>query len=293
MNRGHLSAIIAYLLWGLSRSTGNAQARRAGGTYLSSHPVVIRSVDDRDGPLETTTHLRIAAGDRATIQAGMEFVVAILIAINWLVFIIAVQQNQVLESSLGYFITPLMSVALGSLLLARATGTLAMVGGCDRGLGSYLHRHSLGISSYLCPDSGHFLWNLWHRQETSSPLGRCRLWLETAILVIPAGAYLAYEVANGRGSFGTVDRLTDALIIAAGPITTIPLLLFAFGARRIPLFQLGILQYIAPSIQFVVGWLALREPVSFDRWVGFSLVWLALIVFTYAQTQSPGRTRTQ
>jgi chloramphenicol-sensitive protein RarD len=104
--------------------------------------------------------------------------------------------------------------------------------------------------------------------------------LETAILLVPAGLYLLLEASEGRGSFATIDRRTDLWIMSSGPVTTLPLLLFAFGAQRIPLSQLGLLQYIAPSIQFLVGWLALNEPVSQDRWIGFSLVWLGLLLFT-------------
>ncbi|MEW5829773.1 MAG: EamA family transporter RarD, partial [Chloroflexota bacterium] len=104
--------------------------------------------------------------------------------------------------------------------------------------------------------------------------------LETGILFLPAVGYLVLAEAGGAGSFGHAGFGSSALMAGAGVVTTIPLLMFASAARSIPLTLVGILQYIAPTLQFLLGVLVYREPFTHDRLIGFSIVWLALILFT-------------
>lgn len=203
---------------------------------------------------------------------------AILIATNWFVFVYCVQSNAIIESSLGYFITPLMSVALGVCLLGERLQPLQWLSVALAGTGVAFIAFRLGYFPYLALTlaSSFAVYGIVKKQAPLSAIPG--LWLETGILLVPAMIYLSYELIQGRGAFGTIDRRTDIWIISTGPVTTLPLLLFAFGAQRIPLSQLGLLQYIAPSIQFLVGWLALGETVSNDRWIGFTLVWTGLLL---------------
>jgi chloramphenicol-sensitive protein RarD len=104
--------------------------------------------------------------------------------------------------------------------------------------------------------------------------------LETALLFLPATGYLLYLEAAGQGSFGHAGFTTTLLLALAGVATAVPLLFFALGARMIPLSMLGILQYLAPTIQFLLGVLVYKEPFTTERLVGFSLVWSALLIYT-------------
>ena len=105
------------------------------------------------------------------------------------------------------------------------------------------------------------------------------LTLETVILLIPALVYLIYSENTGEGAFLHQGLFTDFLIVLAGIITTIPLLLFASAAKRIPLSYIGVLQYIAPTIQFLLGVLVFKESFSVNQFIGYSAVWIALIIF--------------
>ncbi len=212
---------------------------------------------------------------------------AVLIAINWLVFVSSVQSKQVLESSLGYFITPLMSVALGVIVLRERLSVLQWfaVGLAATGVAFIAIR--LGYFPYLALTlaSSFAVYGI---VKKHAPLAAIPgLWLETTILLVPA---LIFLFSQEHGSFATIDRQTDLWIMSSGPVTTLPLLLFAYGAQRIPLSQLGLLQYIAPSIQFLVGWLALGESVNTDRWIGFVCVWLGLLVFAIANVKTAAKT---
>ena len=211
---------------------------------------------------------------------------AVLIAINWLVFVWSIQSKQVLESSLGYFITPLMSVALGVFVLRERLSVLQWfaVGLAATGVAFIAIR--LGYFPYLALTlaSSFAVYGIVKKRAPLAALPG--LWLETTILLIPA---LTFLFLQEHGSFTTIDRRTDLWIMSSGPVTTLPLLLFAYGAQRIPLSQLGLLQYIAPSIQFLVGWLALGESVSTDRWIGFICVWLGLLVFAIANVRTASK----
>ena len=129
--------------------------------------------------------------------------------------------------------------------------------------------------------------------KKTAPLGALHgLTLETAILLPPATLYLLYAERSGTGAFGHSGLAADALMMGAGLVTTVPLLFFASAARRIPLSLLGVLQYIAPTLQFLLGVFVFREPFSPAQLTGFGLVWLALAVFAaegYAATRAPGR----
>jgi len=208
---------------------------------------------------------------------------AVLIAINWLVFVWSVQTNAVLESSLGYFITPLMSVALGVVVLRERLNVLQWFAVGLAATGVIYIAVRLGYFPFLALTlaSSFAIYGIVKKQAPLAAIPG--LWLETTVLLMPA---LVFLFAQEHGSFTTIDRRTDLWIMSSGPVTTLPLLMFAYGAQRIPLSQLGLLQYIAPSIQFLVGWIAFGESVSTDRWIGFSLVWFGLCLFAIASRRS-------
>ena len=124
-----------------------------------------------------------------------------------------------------------------------------------------------------------------------APLGALHgITLETAVLTIPSLVYLFIVNANGTGTFGHSTPLLDFLLVLSGPVTAIPLLLFATGARRIPLTTIGLLQYIAPTLQFLLGVLVFHEPFDQSRLIGFMIIWLALVLFSVENLLARRRT---
>ncbi len=285
MNIGQLSAIAAYVLWGLFPFYWQL-LRDVAPFELICHRIVWSFVALTVGVLllRGQANLQVQMFRKNPEKLLWSVLAAVLIATNWFVFVWSIQADAVIESSLGYFITPLMSVALGVCILRERLRPLQWlaVGLAASGVAFIAIR--LGYIPYLALTlaSSFAIYGIVKKQ---APLAAVPgLWLETSILLVPAMLYLWSEAAAGRGAFGS-ERQTDLWMMSSGPVTTLPLLLFAFGAQRIPLSQLGLLQYIAPSIQFIVGWLALGEPVNGDRWIGFSLVWLGLLVFTISSQQ--------
>jgi chloramphenicol-sensitive protein RarD len=208
---------------------------------------------------------------------------AMLLAINWGAFIYAVDAERVVEVALGYFITPLVSVLLGVTVLrerlrpwqwvALAIGSVAVaVLTVDYGHLPYV---ALTLAASF---GGYGL----VKKRVGAPAAEGML-VESSVLALPALAYLLWLSGDGNpdtGRFGTSVGIT-LLLIAAGLVTAVPLMFFAGAANRLPLTVLGILQYIAPIVQLGVGVLIFHEPMPPARLVGFALVWLALIVFTF------------
>ena len=204
---------------------------------------------------------------------------AVLIGLNWFLYVWAVNAGYIVETSLGYFINPLISVLLGVLffreklklwqwipILLAASGVLYMT-----------------ISIVQLPWIAlilAFSFGFYGMIKKIAPLSSLQgLTLETVILLIPALVYLIYSENTGEGAFLHQGLFTDFLIVLAGIITTIPLLLFASAAKRIPLSYIGVLQYIAPTIQFLLGVLVFKESFSVNQFIGYSAVWIALIIF--------------
>lgn len=206
-------------------------------------------------------------------------VAALFIGVNWLTYIWAVNAGFIVETSLGYFINPLFSVLLGVLFFKERLrfGQWLSVGLATLGV-SYL-TWSYGALPWISLTLA-FSFACYGFLKKIAPLGSIDgLTLETFILFFPAFFYLCYEEKIGTGAFLHTSLLSDALLLGAGLITTIPLLLFAFAAQRIPLSILGLLQYIAPTLQFMIGVLLYKEPFTKNQFIGFGLVWCALLFF--------------
>ncbi len=220
-------------------------------------------------------------------------VAALLIGINWLIYIWAVNAGYLIETSLGYFINPLFNVLLGVVFLHERLRPWQWV--------------PIGLATagmlYLAFAYGTLPWialtlattfALYGLVKKTAPLGSLQgLTLETGILFLPALFFLIYANNTGQGAFLHNGLVIDVLLVGTGLMTTVPLLMFASAARRIPLSLMGILQYIAPTLQFLLGVLVYHEPFTYAQFVGFALVWVALIIFGVegfqarrAQTQS-------
>lgn len=204
---------------------------------------------------------------------------SILITANWLVYIWAIVSGRLLEASLGYYINPLVNVLLGMLVLKERPdrSALAAVALASVGVGWLALRSGSPpwLSLVLALTFG--LYGLLRKQIPVGSLSG--LTIETALLLPFVGAYLARQSWVGRGSFMAGNPTLDALLILAGPVTAIPLLLFAGAARRLPLWTLGLLQYISPSIQFLLAVGLFGEHLGSDRLLAFGFIWSALLVF--------------
>lgn len=205
---------------------------------------------------------------------------AVLLGGNWFIYIWAVNNGNVVEASLGYFINPLFNVLLGSLLLHER---LRRVQWCAVALAA------CGVA-WLTWQAGQLPWialmlagsfGLYGLLRKTASLGALEgLALETLVLFPMACGYLVFLAMQGHNSFASASTPTQLLLAASGPITAVPLLLFASGARRIPLSLLGLLQYIGPTIQLLLGVWLYHEPFGGARLAGFALIWSALAVYS-------------
>ncbi len=204
---------------------------------------------------------------------------AFLLTVNWLTYVWAVNAGFIVETSLGYFINPLLSVLLGVVFLHERLRSWQYV---PIGLAT------IGVI-YVALSYGQFPWialtlaisfGLYGLVKKTAPLGSLYgLTLETGLAFVPALVYLALMDRQGTGAFLHTNASQNLLMIGTGVITTVPLLMFASAAQAIPLSMVGILQYIAPTLQFILGVFVYREPFNLSLFIGFSFVWVALILF--------------
>jgi len=205
---------------------------------------------------------------------------ALLLSVNWSVYVWAVQNAHVLDASLGYFILPLVNVAFGFLFLHERP---------RRGQWLAVALAAAGVI-WLTLQAGRLPWIALLLAATFGIYGLLRklaqlgtlegLTLETLLLSPFAVGTLAWWAWHGQGALVQADALTIGWLLLAGPLTAIPLLLFAAGARRIPMATLGILQYISPSLQLLVGVWLYGEVFEPARAIGFYLIWIALVVYS-------------
>ncbi|MFG5720832.1 EamA family transporter RarD [Streptomyces murinus] len=218
-------------------------------------------------------------------------VAAAVITVNWGVYIWAVNAGHVVEASLGYFINPLVTIAMGVLLLkerlrplqwaAVATGFAAVV------VLTVGYGHPPWISLCLA-----FSFATYGLVKKKVGLGGVEsLAAETAIQFLPALGYLLWLGAQGHSTFTTEGAGHGALLASTGAVTALPLVCFGAAAIRVPLSTLGLLQYLAPVFQFVLGILYFHEAMPPERWAGFALVWVALLLLTGSALHSARRSR--
>ncbi|MBF0288251.1 MAG: EamA family transporter RarD [SAR324 cluster bacterium] len=205
---------------------------------------------------------------------------ASLLALNWYTYIWAVNSGYIIESSLGYFINPLVTIVLGMLFLRERL---------RRGQWIAISIALMGVL-YLTFSYGTFPWIALILALTFGAYGLLRktgvfnaldgLTIETLWLFLPALCYLLYLEADGTSTFGHTSWSTSLLLAVTGAATATPLLFFAYGAQRVSMATLGVLHYIAPTSQFLLGVFVYEEPFELTRLIGFSTIWLALLIYT-------------
>jgi len=205
--------------------------------------------------------------------------IAILIGVNWLVYVWAVNAGFIVEASLGYFINPLVSVTLGVVFLKERLRPWQWVPVGLAALGVIYLTLQLGALPWISLTLA-FTFGIYGLLKKVTPLGPIQgMTLETGILFPVALGWLIFTQVRGDGAFMHTGLLPDLLMVGAGVVTTVPLLMFAAAAQAIPLSMIGILQYLAPTGQFLIGVLVFGESLSTQKLLGFSLVWLGLIIF--------------
>ncbi|WP_076592915.1 EamA family transporter RarD [Herminiimonas arsenitoxidans] len=279
MNTGMLYALSAYMAWGL-------------------FPIYFKSLHDI-APLEILLHRMVWALGfllivlavrkqwawisgvfrQPKVLAGFT-ASALLLSTNWFVYIWAVNHDRIVDASLGYFMTPLVNVLLGFLVLGERLRRLQWAAVAIAAIGV----------AWLTWENGHLPWISLTLGLTFGTYGLLRktatlgalegLSLETLLLFPLAALALTMMTWGGNSSFVHASSASQWLLVAAGPITAIPLLLFAAGARRIPLATLGLLQYITPTIQLLIGVWLYHEPFSGARLIGFATIWIALGLYS-------------
>ena len=278
MNKGIWYGIAAYACWGLFPIYWKWLVH-VSALELISHRIIWSCV-----MLTVIIFLtRQWQAFRQAIQAPrvlrIYLVAAILISINWLVYVWAVISGYVVESSLGYFINPLVSVALGVIILRERLRPGQWLPIILATIGVLYLTWAYGKPPWIALTLA-FTFGVYGFVKKTAPLNSLYgLSLETGILIVPATLFLIYSEVVGQGAFLNTGLIADALMMGAGVVTTIPLLLFASAARRIPLSLMGVLQYLAPTLQFLCGIWIYHEPFSQTQFIGFGIVWIALIIF--------------
>jgi len=278
MKKGILSAAIAYFLWGIFPIYFKA-LQVVPATQILGHRIVWCFIFVMLTLLVTRQFKswRVLLNRRVLLIYS---VAAVLLAVNWLVYVWSVNAGFVVEASLGYFINPLVSVLLGVIFLREKLRPLQWVPVGIAAAGVLYLTLTLGSPPWIALTLA-FSFGTYGLVKKMAPLDSLfGLSLETAILFVPALAYLIFCETQGSGSFVHTGGWVSGLLAFTGVISAIPLLLFAVGVRSAPLSTIGLLQYITPTLQFLLGVLLFGESFTPNRLAGFILVWAALVFFT-------------
>jgi len=210
---------------------------------------------------------------------GMLAISALLIAANWWLYIWAVNSGHIVDTSLGYFINPLFSVLLGVLVLRERLRPVQWLAVAIAAGGVLYLTWQAGqppwIALAIAASFGGY--GLWRKL---TPVAAVQgLAVESALLFLPALAWLLWSEAQAAGAFGHLDRATDLLLALGGVVTAVPLIWFSYGARRIPLSLLGLLQYLTPTLQLLCGVWVFGERFERVQQIGFGSIWIALALY--------------
>ncbi|MFC1569468.1 EamA family transporter RarD [bacterium] len=278
MNRGIILALSAYIFWGLHPIYWK-QLQHVPSTEIVSHRIVwsfiffVVIISFHKGWKELFSKIK------GSHQRWILFVPAFLIGSNWAVYIWAVNAGYIIETSLGYFISPLITVFLGVIFCHEHLRKFQWIAVFMAGLGvlimSIIYGQFPWISIYLAST-----WGAYGLLRKKSPLSSVEgLTLETSMLAVIGLIYLCILRSKGVDSF-LMDLPTSLLLMGTGIISGLPLLVFIVGARLINLSLIGILQYVYPTLIFLTGVFIYNEPLTQSKLMGFIFIWIALILYT-------------
>ncbi len=277
---GVLSAVVAQVMWGL-------------------FPIYWKLLAQVQ-PLEVLSHrnvwcavflgmLVVASSERRKIISGVlgnrteilhHLLASSLIAGNWLVYIWAVVNNHVIDASLGYFLSPLVSVMLGYFFFAERPDRQQWLAVALAASGVVIMIVVSGVIPWigLTLAATFGFYGLLRKKATTGPING--LFVETLLLVPATVVALMWLAANNSLSYVHPLGRSEILMALGGFVTAVPLVLYAQGARALPLGLSGLLVYVTPTIQFLVGWLFYNESITLASWFGFACIWIALLVYS-------------
>ena len=267
----------AYVIWGLVtlfwKELTDFQASELIGWRIAMSFLTLAILLARNGRAQVTARAAFARQNRALVS-----VAAVAVLVNWSSYILAVVNDHLIEAALGYFLSPLGTVMLGVLvmgehlrppqyaIIALATGAIAVI--------TISYGHIPWIALLIAGSWSTY--SLVKRRLTVASVES--LGMEMVWLVIPALVIVLAHIGNAEGVAQTAGVKEWVFVILTGPVTVIPLWMFGAAAQRLPMTQLGPLQYVVPVINFLLGWLVYDESVAATTFVGFGVIWVALVV---------------
>lgn len=284
---GVLSAVVAQILWGLFPIYWKFLAHVHSLEVLSQRNVWCAVILGLLVLLVKTRRVTVRYVFRDKSELLWHIFSASLIAINWLVYIWAVNNNHVIDASLGYFLSPLVSVILGYVFFAERLSIVQWSAVSLAAFGVLVLTIASGVFPWigLTLAATFGIYGMARKKASTGPING--LFVETFILVPPTLIAMWWLSSQGSLSYENPFEQTELLLALGGLITAVPLVLYAHGARSLPLNMSGLLVFITPTIQFVIGWLMYDEPIAFASWVGFACIWSALVIYCVVIVQQP------
>lgn len=279
MRLGTVAGIAAFVCWGLVpvywKLLGHVGSLELMAQRTVWSLVFLLAVLGWQGRLRL-----VAAALRSRRTLGLNFASGALLMGNWLAFLWAVNHAHVLEASLGYFLVPVFHVAAGYLVCHERPRPLQWLAIVLAAVGVVFLLLGVGQVPWLALTIVG-TWGSYSLVRKKSPMGALDgLTVETLLFTPLAAGYLVWLALLDQGSFGRGSLAEHGLVIGSGPVTAVPLVWFAYAALRIRLTTLGLLQYIAPSVQFVLGWSVYLEPFDAWRFLAYALIWLGLACYS-------------
>lgn len=277
--RGALAAALCHFLWGLAplywkQLVGINALELIAHRHVWSLVLLLVLVGAQGG----FGAVRDAIG--STRGLAINFFSATLLTLNWLIYVWGVNTGHVIECSLGYFLVPLVNVAAGRFVLHEHLRRAQWIAIACAAAGVALMIAQLGRPPWIALALA-VTWGAYGLLRKQSPLGSLTgLTVETLLLAPLAVGFLLWQHHTGEGALGRVDLRAHIFVLSAGVITAIPLLLFAYAARRIRLSTLGLLQYLAPTVQLMIGVWVYHEPFARSRALGFVFIWIGLGLYS-------------
>lgn len=279
LRRGLLFGLAAYSMWGLFPLYWPL-LEPAGAVELLAHRIVWSALTMAIvvAAMRRTPQVLAVVRDRRSMR--WLSLAAVVISVNWGAYIWGVNNERVVETSLGYFINPLVTVLMGVFVLGEHLRRLQWVALAIAGAAVVVLSVDYGRPPWVALVLA-FSFGTYGLAKKQAGAGAVEsLSVETIVLAPFAAAYVLWLVATEASNFGGQGLDHSLLVVTAGVVTAIPLICFGAAANRVPLVVLGLLQYLAPIIQFALGVLLFGEDMTPGRWAGFALVWIALVIFT-------------
>jgi chloramphenicol-sensitive protein RarD len=285
---GLIVGLVCYLLWGFLPLLFHALQDVGAVTIVADRTIASLFVVGailllRNRVSEVATALR----DPQTLRSMV--ISSVLLAANWLIFVWAVEQNQVLEASFGYFINPLVNVAIGMVLLGERQNPWQWTAIGVAILAIVIQAVGVGRFPWIAVSLALTFGFYGYFRKTAKVGSASGLFVETLILTPLAIAYLAYTFIRDGGVGLHADPYHFLLLLLTGPATAAPLLMFAYAVQRLRLTTIGMLQYLSPSIAFLLAITAFGEPINPVRLLSFGLIWLSLAIYSADSFMRRGR----